>query len=105
MKKRMKRILALGLTAMLLLVGCGPSGLENEGGGQDSAAGNTGTQGSAVGNEEGQGGQKVMGRYMESPIELPEEIEGLRDLRLAGEGAELIAWDGSLYRSQDQGQS
>lgn len=101
MKKRMKRIVALGLAAMLL-AGCGLSGPENGDGGQDGAAGNMGTQGSAVENEEG---QTVMGRYMESPIELPEEIEGLRDLRLGGEGAELIAWDGSLYRSRDQGQS
>lgn len=103
--KRMKKILALGLAAALLFTGCGP-GTGTEGSGQTGQSG-------AVGNTEGQDGgsadndQRAMGRYMETDIELPEmeEIGYSLDMRLGGDGVEFIAGDGSLYRSQDQGQS
>lgn len=105
MWKKAKRILALGLTAALLFTGCGPSGGTEGSGpaGQSGAAGNTEGQGSG-GTESG---QNTLGRYMESAVELPdiEEIGYALDMRLGGDGVEFIAGDGSLYRSQDQGQS
>ncbi len=105
MWKRMKKILALGLTAAVLLSGCGPSA----GAGGDSPAGqsgaveNAGGQSNSGGNTENN--KKAMGRYMESDIDLPEEIESGLDMRLTDNGVELTAWDGALYRSQDQGQN
>ncbi|MDE6516871.1 MAG: extracellular solute-binding protein [Acetatifactor sp.] len=105
MWKRMKKILALGMTAAVLLAGCGPSA----GTGGDSPAGlfgaaeNAGVQSNSGGNTENN--QKAMGRYMESDIVLPEEIEFGLDMRLTDSGVELTAWDGALYRSLDQGQN
>lgn len=105
MWKKVKRILALGLTAALLFTGCAPSGATEGSGpaGQSGAAGNTEGQGSG-GTESG---QNTLGRYMESAVEMPdiEEIYYALDMRLGGDGVELIAGDGSLYRSQDQGRS
>lgn len=103
--KNVKKILALGLTAALLLAGCGPSAGtgENSTGGQSGTVENTGGQsGSDTGNE-----QSAMGRYMETDIALP-EIEGanvIQDLRIGGDGVEYLAGDGSMYRTLDQGQS
>ena len=105
MWKRMKKIMALGMTAAVLLAGCGPSA----GTGGDSPAGlsgaaeNAGVQSNSGGNTENN--QKAMGRYMESDIVLPEEIEFGLDMRLTDSGVELTAWDGALYRSLDQGQN
>lgn len=103
MWKRMKKILALGLAAALLLSGCGPSA----GTGESDPAGQSGPVGS-VGGQDGLNagnGEKAMGRYVESTIELPEGVEYARDIRLGDNCLELNAMDGSLYRSQDQGQS
>ena len=105
MWKKAKRILALGLTAALLFTGCAPSGATEGSGpaGQSGAAGNTEGQGSG-GTESD---RNTLGRYMESAVEMPdiEEIYYALDMRLGGDGVELIAGDGSLYRSQDQGRS
>lgn len=101
MWKRTKKILALGLAAALLLTGCGSS----EGLGGDSLTGQTGAAGNTEGQDSGgsaENDQKTMGRYMESDIALPEEINFGRDMWLTDDGLELVAWDGSLYRSQDQ---
>lgn len=105
MWKRKKNILALGLAAALLFTGCGPSEGAGAGGlaGESGTVENTGGQGSSGGSAEND--QKIMGRYMESDIALPEEIDYGRDMRLTDDGVELVAWDGSLYRSQDQGQN
>ncbi len=104
MWKRTKKILALGLAAALLLTGCGSS----EGLGGDSLTGQTGAAGNTEGQDSGgsaENDQKTMGRYMESDIALPEEINFGRDMWLTDDCLELVAWDGSLYRSQDQGQN
>lgn len=106
MWKKMKKILALGLTAALLLAGCGPS--QGAGGadqaGQPGAAGGTeGTGGSAAGGTAN--GQEATGRYMESAIALPEEVEYAMELRHTADGVEIFSMDGTLYRSRDQGQS
>lgn len=96
-----KKILALGLVSMLLLSGCGPSTGEDSMAGQSGAAGNAGGQ-QDTGND---GAEKAMGRYVESAINLPEEVEYVRDIRLGDNCLELIAWDGTLYRLEDQEQS
>lgn len=103
MRKRMKKILASMLAATLLLAGCGPSADtgENSQTGQSGSQGSTGEQSRGS----GQNDQQAMGRYMESDIAVPEEVESGRDLRLADDGVELVSWDGTLYRSQDQGQT
>lgn len=105
MWKRMKKILAPALTAALLFAGCGPSAGAGESSqaGQSGAVENIGGQSNSGGSAEND--QKAMGRYMESDIALPEEIEVGRDMWLTDDGVELIAWDGTLYRSQDQGQN
>jgi len=118
MWKRTKRILALGLTAVLLFTGCGPSagagessqagqsgvaGDESSQTGQSALAGDTGSQGGGAGSAEN--GQKAMGRYIESDIVLPKELEFGLDMRLSEEGVEIVSRDGTVYRSQDQGQS
>ncbi|MBD5528614.1 MAG: extracellular solute-binding protein [Lachnospiraceae bacterium] len=96
-----KKILALGLVSMLLLSGCGPSMGEDNRTGQSSAAGNAGGQQNA-GNDSD---EKAMGRYVESEINLPEGVEYVRDIRLGDNCLEFIAWDGTLYRLEDQEQS
>ena len=103
MWKRTKKILALGLAAALLLAGCGPSAGTGESGqtGQSGAVGNTaGQSGGSAEND-----QKAMGRYMESDIALPEEVEYALDMRLSDGGVEVTSWDGTLYRTGDQGQN
>lgn len=103
MLKRAKKILALGLTTALLLAGCGPSA----GAGESGQAGQSGAVGNTVGQSGGsaENDQKAMGRYMESDISLPEEVEYALNLRLSDGGAEVTSWDGTLYRTQDQGQN
>lgn len=99
----MKRILALGLAAALFLSGCGPStGTEEDGQRGQSGAGSNaeGQQGLMAENRGG-----AMGRYVESGAELPEGAEYARDIRLGDNCLELTTMDGTLYRSQDQGQS
>lgn len=91
------------LAATLLLAGCGPSADtgENSQTGQSGSQGSTGEQSRGS----GQNDQQAMGRYIESDIAVPEEVESGRDLRLADDGVELVSWDGTLYCSQDQGQT
>lgn len=103
MLKRTKKILALGLAAALLLAGCGPSA----GTGESGQAGQSGAVGNIVGQSGGsaQNDQKAMGRYMESDIDLPEEVEYALDMRLSDDGVEVTSWDGTLYHTQDQGQN
>lgn len=101
MWKRTKKILAPMLAAALLLAGCGPSANTGEGG----QTGQPGNQGSAGAQGGGQNDQQAMGRYMETDIALPEEAESGRDLWLSDSGVEVVSWDGTLYRSQDQGQT
>ncbi len=100
MWKRTKRILAPMLAAALLLTGCASGAGEGSRTGQSGAAGTSGVQGGGTPND-----QQAMGRYMESDIALPEEIDYGLDLWLTDDGVELISQDGTLYRSQDQGQS
>lgn len=100
----MKRILALGLVSLLLLAGCGPSA----GAGEDGAAGQSGAAGSVGGGQEtpGDGGfEKTMGRYMESPVALPEGVEYVKDICLKDNALEFTAMDGTVYRLEEQGQS
>lgn len=103
MWKRTKKIMALGLAAALLLAGCGPSA----GTGESGQAGQSGAVGNTIGQSGGsaQNDQKAMGRYMESDIALPEEIEYALDMWLSDDGVELISWDGTLYRTRDRGQN
>lgn len=104
MRTMMKRILALGLVSLLLLAGCGPSA----GAGEDGAAGQSGAAGSVGGGQEapGDGGfEKTMGRYMESPVTLPEGVEYVKDICLKDNALEFTAMDGTVYRLEEQGQS
>lgn len=104
MRTMMKRILALGLVSLLLLAGCGPSA----GAGEDGAAGQSGAAGSVGGGQEapGDGGfEKTMGRYMESPVALPEGVEYVKDICLKDNALEFTAMDGTVYRLEEQGQS
>lgn len=106
---------ALGLTAAVLLAGCAAGGAGEEAGNglAEASGGNSGADASAEGSgsssQDGAGasgdGQQVLGRYVESSVELPEELQYARDLWMDGEGLEMTAADGSLYRSTDQGQS
>lgn len=104
MRTMMKRILALGLVSLLLLAGCGPSA----GAGEDGAAGQSDAAGSVGGGQEapGDGGfEKTMGRYMESPVALPEGVEYVKDICLKDNALEFTAMDGTVYRLEEQGQS
>ena len=73
MRKRTKKILASMLAATLLLAGCGPSADtgENSQTGQSGSQGSTGEQSRGS----GQNDQQAMGRYIESDIAVPEEVE------------------------------
>lgn len=98
-----KRILALGLTAAFMLVGCGigaDTG-ESDRTGPPDFGGNL-EERDGHGLEED---QKTMGRYMESDIVLTEEINYALDIRSYGDGVELVAGDGALYQSMDQGRN
>lgn len=100
---------ALGLTAALLLGGCG-SGEETGNGSAGAAGGSSGTGASAEGagsgfREGAEDGQQVLGRYVESSVDLPEELQNARELWMDEEGLEMLSADGSLYRSTDQGRS
>lgn len=100
--EKAQRALALGLVSLLLLSGCGPSAGTGEGdpAERSDVVGSAGGQGAAA-----EPGEKAMGRYVESDVALPEGVEYARDLRLGDNCLELNAMDGTLYRSQDQGQS
>lgn len=105
---------ALGLTAAMLLAGCGAGGAgEGAGNGPaEGAGGNPGADSAAEGGGSGSrdgadagDGQQVLGRYVESSAELPEELQDARDLWMDEKGLEMVSGDGSLYRSADQGRS
>lgn len=115
-KRSLLRGTALGLTAALLLAGCaaGGAGGEDGNGAAEASGGGSGTgasaEGSGSGSQDGAGaasgdGQQVLGRYVESSVELPEELQYARDLWMDEEGLAMLSADGSLYRSTDQGKS
>lgn len=100
------RSAALGLTAMLLLAGCGKAENNITGEGASGLTGSPmgGNTEGGLSSADGDGSQ-VMGRYVESQINLPEELQYARNLWMDEEGLRMVSGDGSLYRSQDQGQS
>ncbi len=99
------RCAAVGLAAALLFTGCGQSGDGSAQEGGSAPAGQSQESNSDNGAEGADGTQQIMGRYRESRVELPMELQYARDLWMDEEGLELLSGDGSLYRSQDQGQS
>lgn len=98
-----RKILALGLAVVLLFAGCGPGAVpgERDRTGQSESGGNTGASDNGI----AENGQKTMGRYMESDIVLTEEINYALEIEVSDGGVELVAGDGDLYRSQDQGRN
>ena len=90
---------ALGLTAAMLLMGCGAGRIGEGGDSSIEAPAGSGTQ-------DGSGdGQQILGRYVESQVDLPEELQYARDLWMDQEGLWMLSEDGSLYSSDDHGQN
>lgn len=100
-KRFWMRSMALGLTAALLLTGCGKIDNESTEEGGNALTGlpvDSSTENGAVGGE-----QQVMGRYVESQINLPEELQSAKNIWKDDEGLNVLSADGSLYHSSDQG--
>lgn len=98
--------ITLGLTAALLLSGCGQIGDDSTYGRENSLTGSP-PDGNAKNEFDNstKDGETVMGRYIESNIDMPDELQHARDLWVDDKGLNIISSNGSLYRSQDQGQS
>ena len=92
MKKSRSRILSLLCIALLLIPGCGNTAgkADKDGNKEDRAAASSG----------------LMGRYMETVYELPEEINRNGGLNWLADGSlSVISFGNGLYRSLDEGQS
>lgn len=109
-KKNMKKIISLFLTASMVfsMVGCGDAdtgGQDGNAGSQDDSTdvGSTGEDGQ-TGGRDGEDGPAAMGRYVEEQIDLSEQGSGFLDLCMREDGQLVImSRDVGMLVSGDQG--